>query len=496
MKHHLAIWLALLIQVLALQWWNGAYHADIGADPDEPAHAVTSLMVRDYLANAAGQNPLRFAQTYYERLPKVALGHYPPAFYAVAGVWLLPLVSAQSLLVLQAVLIATLGALTAWAGAQFLPRWAAIIAAVFLVWCSPMEKIAILVMSDVMLAIACLCAAISFVSFIERPRVAASLAFGFAAAIAILTKGSGWMLALVPLIAIALTRDWRLLLKPSLWLAPLPVLVLALPWQLFSLHFTKEGMSGLTPTQHFVAAIPFYAEAAWANVGPIVLILLAISLFAVIQTKPTPMLASLTALIIACVVLMLSIPAGVSSRYFVPIVAPVMLLVVLALPHRRWAPLLVVASLLWAKHDKSYTKDSHGFTNSVQHASTSAAHTAWLVCSDSRGEGGIIAAAAFDPELRKQPSFSVLRGTKELANTDWVSHDYKLKFNDSTTLLAHLREKQISAVFFDDGVSGQYRQAHFDQLMQALSSPNSGWTMAQSFPTSHGEMQLHLPTQR
>ena len=58
--------------------------------------------------------------------------------------------------------------------------------------CSPIQKIAVLVMSDVLLAIACLLAVIAFASYLDRPRAKAALAFGLAAAFAILTKGSGW----------------------------------------------------------------------------------------------------------------------------------------------------------------------------------------------------------------------------------------------------------------------------------------------------------------
>lgn len=44
-------------------------------------------MVYDYFRTALGSNPLNFAESFYVRYPKVAIGHWPPGYYAVQAVW-------------------------------------------------------------------------------------------------------------------------------------------------------------------------------------------------------------------------------------------------------------------------------------------------------------------------------------------------------------------------------------------------------------------------
>ena len=494
----LACWLLFLAVVLGLQTWHGAYRCDLGGDPDEAAHAVTSLMVRDYLTQGLGQNPMRFAETYYARFPKVALGHYPPGFYLIAGAWLLPLVSIGSLLALHAALIAALGTLTTWCALRLMPCAMAVTTGLLLCVSAPMEKISVLVMSDVLVAIACLLSAISFASYMERPRITAALGFGLAAAFAILTKGSGWMLALLPPLAIALAGQWRLLIKPSLWVAPLPVLLLALPWQLFSYKMTEGGMSGLTPAQHFIIAVPFYLDSAMDSFGIPVLLLVAGGLawrvYHVARGRTGGMMAaSLWALFLTGWVIAVTIPAGTSSRYFIPIAAPMVLFAVWVAwqTAQSWlaprlaqsvAGLLVLVSLAIGLSHKVVTKEVHGFHDTVQRVAKAPGVT--LVCADSRGEGALVADAAFDPALRTSKDFSLLRATKELSSQDWIGRGYTLAFQDDKALLDHLKKRHVRWVLLDDSVFGAYRQPHFDQLKHALKAPGSGWTMSDTVTVS------------
>ena len=64
-------------------------HSELGAHPDEAAHFVTGLMVRDYLASGFHESPLRYADEYYRHYPKIGLGVWPPFFYLVQAVWTL-----------------------------------------------------------------------------------------------------------------------------------------------------------------------------------------------------------------------------------------------------------------------------------------------------------------------------------------------------------------------------------------------------------------------
>ena len=52
----------LLGLVVALQMAGGAYASGFGGYPDEPAHVVTSLMVRDFIAGLDFRHPLLLAR--------------------------------------------------------------------------------------------------------------------------------------------------------------------------------------------------------------------------------------------------------------------------------------------------------------------------------------------------------------------------------------------------------------------------------------------------
>ena len=487
---------AFLVLMVSVQSWHGAYHSDLAEDPDEAAHAVTSLMVRDYLATAPGSNPMRYAQSYYERLPKVALGHYPPGFYMVAGIFLLPVPTLGALFFLQAAIVASLAATSARWSAGMLPSWVGWLVGVAVCLAAPMQKVSVLIMSDFLLALLSLLSVGCLWRYVERPKVLWALGFGFLAAAAILTKGSGWMLALAPALIIALTRKWSLLWKPSLWVAPLPVLALALPWQMYSYRFTEEGMSGLGLREHFLHAVKFYAISFQDSFGwPFIILGVAAVIMMLVRWLRggalQPGEAALWALIGSAVVLVLTVPAGVSSRYLVPMTPPLLLTVAMAIwmvnfgKVQTWmrVGLLALAgvSLVLGCSHKDLKKDVHGYSAAVDKlVSDTVQHdgAAWLVCADARGEGAIIAAAAFDKQLRGLPGFHVLRATKELASMDWIGRSYEGAFASNQELRTHLEKRQARWVLLDDSVPPPYRQPHFDQLHQALTEKDSGWTLA------------------
>ncbi len=506
-------WAAFFCVALFLQWRGSAHGSDLGGDPDEAAHAVTSLMVRDYLFQAPGQHPLRFAEQYYDRLPRVALGHYPPGFYALAGVWLGFKPTQGALLMLQAVLLAALGTATARVGAKLVAPWVAVGAGLLVILAPPIQQLVLLVMSDLFLALACLVATWAMAAFLERPSKRLALGFGFAAALAILIKGSGLMLALVPLLAIAISGQWRLVLRPSLWLAPVPVVLFAMPWQLFSYKFTKEGMSGLPVTEHFRRAFGYYGDAASHYLGYPVLVLLGVAALVMLigwlrGRRPSAYESALWALLFAALVLIFTVPAGMSARYLVPLVAPAFLL--LAHSVCVWSRELslrpvwiggvvglgvlggsLVTTGQWMPKDKNV----HGYTAAVNAmvatlpASPPQADDAWLVCSDARGEGALTAAAAFDGLVRQHPHLRVLRSTKELASMDWLGRDYTPAFATETALLEHLTKKSVSYVVIDEGVPESNRMPYYAQLKRALEQSGSGWLLSHSLPVVRGREQ-------
>ncbi|MGZ4972189.1 MAG: hypothetical protein ACXWDN_05465, partial [Limisphaerales bacterium] len=93
--------------VVMMQSFTGAYRAEFGSEPDEAAHYVTGLMIRDYIAHGFPGSPMHFAKDYYEHYPKVALGHWPPMFYLIQSAWTLIFSPSRvSIMLLMAVLTA------------------------------------------------------------------------------------------------------------------------------------------------------------------------------------------------------------------------------------------------------------------------------------------------------------------------------------------------------------------------------------------------------
>lgn len=504
--------------VILLQLHHGFYASDLGGDPDEPAHAVTSLMVRDYLTTGLGQNPLQFANDYYARFPKVALGHYPPMYYLIAGVWLLPFRSIAALGLLQALQIGLLAATTAWLLRRHLPAWAS--ALIALAWSlTPFVlKQSVLVMSDLQLALLCLWSALAWSRFLETRTLGWSLAFGGLAAAAILTKASAWSLALLPGLSLLFTQRWSLLKSWRLWAAMVPVLVLALPWQLWSSKITARGMTGMSPPQHLQAAIPFYAETlprvlGWAIASVLVISLLHHLTTVVRRRAMSADAAVLWSLLIATMVIVLVVPAGLTSRYLMPLFFPALIIAVIELlgfsawfasrlhrpaPLMSLASLGIVAMLTCLTLPASYDKQVTGFSTAINHIlahSPTNGDVRLLVESDARGEGALVAAAAFQLTHPTRP-IAVLRASKELASQDWMGRGYTLRVGTAADTLRLLDQRHVDWVVLDTSLPDSLVTPDHLMLEQALRSENSGWLHQADQPVERasghtGSLQLY-----
>jgi hypothetical protein len=173
-----------LILNLVFVTTQGAWQSDLAGDPDEAAHAVTSLMLRDYLAGGWKQPPMTFAQQYYADFPKVALGHYPPGYYLLAGAWMLPGASVPALFVLQAALGAALCAVLYRIVSKAGGTWAGVVSALLMSMLPTGLKQIQLVMSDTLVVLLGLTAALIWRDYLNRPTVRRSLGFGLVAAAA------------------------------------------------------------------------------------------------------------------------------------------------------------------------------------------------------------------------------------------------------------------------------------------------------------------------
>jgi 4-amino-4-deoxy-L-arabinose transferase-like glycosyltransferase len=489
------LFFSVTLAVLLFQTVTGVWTSDLGADPDEPAHAVTSLMVRDYLVSGFQQPPMAFAKAYYEDYPKVALGHYPPGYYALAGLVLLPWAQPQVLLALQAVLIGALSVLVYWVGRRMLRDSVALAAALLAAGFPVTLKLSQLVMADLLLACLCLLAVEIWARFMEKQRAVTALFFGFVASAAILTKGSGMALAFLPLVCLASGGGWRLLKQPSFWLAGLPVVVLAGPWMLYSTGITHEGMLSTSVLSYAWGGIKFYPGTLSGSFGLATTVIalggLAIWLgLTKIKVQADVRRTALLGLLLGTAVMLLLIPAGYSSRYFMPVVPVVALLAVFFFQHTLSRTRLAVpacfslALLVWMQAAELRVKNVSGYGTSVAKALEKGKpekKEQWVVCADARGEGAVIAAAAFALAERSPSRVRIHRGSKALATTDWLGRGYQAAFVNPEDMLVWLDEAGVSRVFFDHPTTESESRLHEKQMLQALTGSRD-WTLDYEVP--------------
>ena len=77
-----------IISAATLQWRAGSLRLlNSGGHPDEAAHYVTGVMLRDYVAGGHFSSPRAFVEQYYAHYPKIGLFVWPPLFHGTEGNW-------------------------------------------------------------------------------------------------------------------------------------------------------------------------------------------------------------------------------------------------------------------------------------------------------------------------------------------------------------------------------------------------------------------------
>ncbi len=222
---------AFLLVVLVFQWLAGAYTKLLDGNYDEASHYLTSLLVRDYLAAGLPGNPLHYAENYYLHYPKIAIGHWPPVFYLLNGVWLLLLpFGPGSCFVLLALTTAGLAARIYAYIRRNAPEWAAWMPSLLFLSLSPVIASSVELMSEILLAWLALESCWAFSAWMKSPTAIVGARFAVWYSLAILTKVIGAGLAFLPPCAILISGRYRLLAKPTLYLAGILVAATVGPW--------------------------------------------------------------------------------------------------------------------------------------------------------------------------------------------------------------------------------------------------------------------------
>ena len=495
------VWLLLFAAHAALLWTSGAFQAEFGEYPDEPAHYVTGLMVRDYLAAGASSPPMAFAGNYYLHYPKVALGHYPPLFCIVETVWMLAFSSSRaSLLVLVAVLTAIAATVLHFVVRERYGSLAGVMAGLLLIATPLVQRYCGMVMPEALCMLFIVSAALCYCRYLETKRWPDAAWFGLLASLALLTKQVALFLALVPLIAVILTRQFGLLRRPSFWLPACIVLAIAAPWYGYAhsllpgriLDYAGQVLGHLSLGDQVLQLL------RWVGLG--LLLPMAAGVWThvirpILRAQPVqPAWAVWAALIVAFLLSRPVMPAAYESRHLIYLLPAILFFAVdgiaslaAKLPPARWKPgkraalLALAAGLAFGVETFKIPQRRYiGFSEAAEDlvASAELRTSVLLVCSDSQGEGAFIAAVA---AREKRPGHLVLRGSKMLARTTWSGDVYALRYKTVDELAAYLQSVPVDVLVVE--VSGGQPQMEHRKLVQSmLDSGADRWKLNGTYP--------------
>ncbi len=550
--------LAAILFVLAFdtaflwQRAGGAYDSEFGGHPDEAAHYITGLMVRDYLAAGAPGSPMAYGQTYYAHYPKVALGVWPPAFYIAQSAWTLPFTpSRTSVLLLMAALAGTVALLIHLSlREEYGPYAAGAGALAFL--CLPLvREYYSMVMAETLCAATMFAAALLWGRYLDRERPRDALLFGLCAALAILTKGTALALALMAPLALVFVRKWHLLRQPALWGGAALTAIVAGPW---TWHFRDEGrLKGgweqAAPTWSWTReALPYYGLKLLLGLTAVLTVLALIGLLGKLR-NPGPYRgrwAAAAALIAAVVIFQSIIPCGKEARHLISALPAGILFAVAGLgtlhhagrriesriadqrdtgvppvgpagsppadpEHRRDARatfrriarvgfrnlrILCAASIGLAfatalLHDRT----QKGFTGFRPVAETilGGAHTApprILISSDARGEGMFISELAM---REPRPGSTIERASKLLATGSWSGDRHSEKFQDPDALHRHLAAARLDFIVLDDAIPAAKRRPYHSLLRRTLEEYGHTFQLAGEYPIERAGQEQAWP---
>ncbi|HEY2343551.1 MAG TPA: glycosyltransferase family 39 protein [Chthoniobacteraceae bacterium] len=546
-----AILFVLAVDIaFAWQRIEGPSRSEFGGHPDEAAHYVTGLMFHDYFVAVAkwakGRvtrngldapwpgTPLQYGNAYYAHYPKIGLGVWPPVFYLVQSAWTLPFgVSRGSLLALMCALTAT-DALLVYVA---LRRDCGILAAMLgglLFTCLPLvREFTGMVMAEMLSTAFMFGATLVFGEYLDRERPRDAVWFGFLAALAILTKGTGVALGLMAFLAIALTRRWHLLAKPSLWISAAITAVLAGPWTWIFRNAGKGGWEQPHPSLAWTRqAIVFFVGKFGASLSPVVFLLFCAGVITWLRLdrktteqaegesesafrrdlRKSGRWAALAALVIAVIVFQSVFPAGKETRHLIPALAAGAAFALLGFvtcaravmarlrkPPREDRPALLafsypalaaglalIASAALPISDRS----NFGFAKLAEMAVGQAEpHDVMLVSSDAVGEGMFIAEVAQRDAHR--PGYFVRRSSKELAASEWNGSGYRQKFRLDEDLLAYLASGNIHFLVVDQSMPEGKWVAHHTAVASLVNAePSRFWLIAFSDIWRDGEENL------
>lgn len=481
----LLCWLLYAVLAVSVQWSRGALDGSWNNDPDEPSHFLNGLMAHDYLMSGVGEHPFPYAQRYYQHYPRIALGHWPPLFAAVEATWFLAApISYPSALVLLALLAATIATLVAWLCASWFPFPLAFGAGLAWLLLPIVRSDTEAFLAEMLLTLVALLAVIGYAR--------SSRQFGFWSGMALLTKGSGIALALLPPAAILLSRRWGDIRQKWLWQSAAIVVAMAGPWYIFApdaLHQKVHEFGGyaLRPFSRLTALPEFF----WGSMGPV---LCALAVFGLVvfwcKYQQDPMWTALVAFLPGNILFRMTVAVW-EPRHLVMITPGLVCLAALGFHNLvgraspGWPRRATVSALiaLITVSIMMVQKPRTTLYGAAELADAMPANVVVLVSGSAPIEGAMIAELAIRDAQR--PGRIVYRGSKVLGSWQQRSQAFTSFLNRPEDARAILEKLGAGAVAVDLSLP----DSHTRLLHEYLRATSEEWRLTNTFA---GRIALHL----
>ena len=467
------------------------------ADSDPPAHFTTGVMLHDFFRHGQSMRPIPFAECFYVRYPKVALGHWPPGFYVVEGLWFFVFGAKIAAARWLCACIAGGCALLLYERCcTFWGRWHAIAAcAIFLAY-PVVQKQAWQVMSDLLLAGFVFLAIWSLWDYLISGSARHAVWIAVWSSCAILTKADGWLLLIPIAVGPLVTGRHKVYASWSYWLGITLTGLISAPFFVWMNALHLGYPTKIEGHLHRLAVILFQLSAGTCVIGGLVLVILATAIYRLWPRRKLKPISTISILLVLwgfsqVIFINLAPMTAELDRYYIPSLAPAAFLFAgaMAVLERfltsksfRYAtlfPALLYAGSLAACAPIRLASTS-AFSKAVAAVPVTQDGQIVLVESDAPGEGAMIAARL---ERDWNRSTFMLRASKFLANSDWNGGIYSLKYRDSAAVREAMASIPLTYVLVDTSAPVTY---HARLLEAALQDPEWKWTVMASIPLALG----------
>lgn len=488
------------ILTLGIQIKDGTFSADLcTVYPDEAPHYINGLLIANYISHGLGQPPVAFAKAFFLNFPKVSIGHWPPFFYLLEAGWMLVLSQSKtSVLIFSGLISAVLAGLIGSITSRRSGTMAGVLAVAFYVLTPLVRQNASAVMVDIFIGLLELAATLAFLRYVLTPNWRWSVVFGLLASAAILSKGNGLTLALLPPLAVLFTGQIALLRRLDFWF-PLPIVtVFCGPWYVATYDLARDGWVYQPGLQYATASFIANTDASLTMFG---MVGCAIATYGFVcsfrgrhDRHETVLVRCLAALVVAILIFQMAVPSGLDPRYVLGLFAPMTILAAIGIRElsndlaslvgrgdsRRAVTSIAIALALVAILPKTGAfltvtqKPTIGMKEAANIVTADPANSnrTVLVSSDAIGEGAFVVEMAQHPDHEER--YVIARASKLLGSANFLMEDYVPRFQNWEELGKKVEALSIRFIVIDTSKSSS-RFKHSQDLVAAARA--NGWSL-------------------